>query len=142
MIKVIVKNGSGVEIRNQIFATQAIADEWITSGSLAGSFGSSYTIEQSDPSLEMAVTNAIVVASKFGQQLILDFGIRNVLAGKSETEIDNIMEHAKMSKIAVALQSGSLKYAKRQLETINTFSGLTQEDIDWMLAKINNHLGV
>ena len=142
MVRVIVKDGSGVEIRNQIFASQALADEWIAGGEAYGSFGVSYTIEQSNPSVEVAVARAIANAIAFGQHLIGEFGIRNVLANKTDAQIDNIMGHASMSKIAIALQSGSVKYAKRQLEVLTPFDGVSQDDINWLIAKINSFLGL
>jgi hypothetical protein len=40
----------------------------------------------------------------------------------------------------MALISGSLKYAKRKVEVLTPFDGVSQEDKDWMLSKLNEFL--
>lgn len=88
------------------------------------------------------VGGVISDASNFGFSLVSEFGTRNVIAGKTEAEIDAILENPDMLKIGMALMSGSLKYARRKIFMMEPFSGVSQTDKDWMIAELDKYLGV
>jgi len=99
-------------------------------------------INNHSPSYPQQYVGGIISnASAYGLQLIKDFGTRNVLAGKTEADIDSILENLDTLKICVALVSGSLKYARRKTHTIEPFVGITQSDKDWLIAQLTLFLG-
>lgn len=88
------------------------------------------------------VTNVIYSASDYGAEIIRQLGVRNLLSGKTDDQIDSFLENPEVLKIGMALISGSLKYAKRKLQNLEPSNGITQDDIDWCIAKIDAFLGV
>lgn len=90
-----------------------------------------------------AVDSAILSASEFGLKLIRDFGARNVLAGKTDEEIDAIIDdNADILKIGIGLLSGSLKYTKRKVTAMTPDGvGITTDDKTWILDQLNDYLG-
>lgn len=90
---------------------------------------------------EDQVAPIIVSAADYGFQLVRDFGTRNVVAGKTDAEIDSILEDADTLKIGMALISGSLKYARRKVSALTPFAGVTQADKDWLYQKLTDFLG-
>lgn len=87
------------------------------------------------------VSGIISSASAFGQDLLQRIGTSNILAGKTDEEIDSILEHTEAMKIAMALNTGSLKYAKRKLQALTPFDGITADEIQWLISEIDAFLG-
>lgn len=87
------------------------------------------------------VAPVILTAAEYGMQIIRDFGTRNVVAGKSDVDIDSILENQDVLKIGMALISGSLKYARRKVSALTPFAGVNQGDIDWMYDQLTAFLG-
>ena len=87
------------------------------------------------------VTPILNNAAEYGLGIIRDFGIRNMLAGKTDVQIDSILENSDVLKIGMALISGSLKYARRKVSALTPFDGVNQSDKDWMYDKLTEFLG-
>jgi len=81
------------------------------------------------------------VAGSAGRRIFDDYSKRNIELNKSDKEISNIMEHPEMAKLAIALLSGSLKYARGKVASIDTFDGFDQDDKDWLLGRLDAILG-
>lgn len=77
----------------------------------------------------------------YGLKLIINFGRRNVVSGKSENQIDEIMENPEVMKLCISLISGSYKYALRKVDQINIPS-ITDNDKEWFKSEIIKVLGV
>lgn len=77
----------------------------------------------------------------YGLKLIINFGRRNVVSEKSESQIDEIMENQDVMKLCISLISGSYKYALRKVDQINIPS-ITDDDKEWFKSEIIKVLGV
>jgi hypothetical protein len=111
----------------------------VTAQDLADGIMATYASVLATKQAEAAISAAIEKAMDYGKIMIRDYGTRNVLAGKTDEQIDaNLTE---LSGILSALTSGSLKSAKRQGEAFVATDNVSQEDIDWFLNRINEYLG-
>lgn len=89
--------------------------------------------------LETRVYTVIEEARVFARKLISEIGTRNIINGKTESQIDAIID--KSQDILLCLQSGSLKSALRRVELLTPDSDMTQDDIDFVKAKLKGYLG-
>jgi len=89
------------------------------------------------------INKIIISAADYGSKIIKDFGTRNVLAGKTEDQIDVIFDgNSDLIRIAIALLSGSLKYARRKVQAMNPDGvGITEADKTWLIDQLNLYLG-
>ena len=91
-------------------------------------------------SARMKIRAAIKDGKKFGEKLMIEFGVRNVMAGKDDADIDQAILDT--IAIFVAINSGSLKPARRLAQALTASAAVTQGDIDWFVAEIDKKLGV
>lgn len=95
------------------------------------------SIEQ-DYALTKKLEKVIENAMSFGRDLIKRYGAMNLKAGKSDEDIDAILED--LADIVIALNSGSLKAAKRKAEAFEPTAAVPQEDVDWFIEQIEKYL--
>lgn len=100
---------------------------------------SSLAVEKAKSDLDLKLTNILATNQSEGLKLIIDFGKRNMLLGKSEAQIDLIMEDIDVIKLCVALISGSYKYALRKVNLINN-PAITTADKEYFTEKITDLL--
>jgi hypothetical protein len=79
-------------------------------------------------------------ATAFGQKILLEFGIDNVLLGVTTDQIRNIA--TKMNKTFVLLQAGALYSALAEIEATVPDDVLTQARLDAVADKIRVYLGL
>jgi hypothetical protein len=89
------------------------------------------------------IDTVLAGAEDFGELLVRRFATRNMLAGKTDVQIDAIFDsNPDIFKISVGLKSGSLKYARRKLQAMTPDGqGITAADVTWMIGEITNFLG-
>ena len=91
-----------------------------------------------DPDPETYVISKIAKAKEFGDDLIKEFGARNVLQGLTTEQISLVM--MKLSGLVTALNTGSLNVAVAAIDAIEPDALLTTELIASYRAKIVSFL--
>lgn len=87
------------------------------------------------------VSAAILRAADFGNSLIVEYAVSNVLSGYTLEQVKDII--AKTSKVQVALKSGSLYVALDELSNIETDETvITAAKILLFKNKIESYLGL
>jgi hypothetical protein len=97
------------------------------------------TTAKAQSDLNTKLQNILINNQISGLNLIVDFGKRNMLLGKSEAQIDLIMEDPDVGKLCLALISGSYKYALRKIVAINN-PAITEADKQYFITKITDLL--
>lgn len=92
-----------------------------------------------DPTLlvyEKAVDDAI----EFGEDLIKEYGLKNIMRGYTATQIVTVAND--LSLITNLLRSGAIETAKSQILAFVPTAEVVQADKDEFLTKIDAYLGV
>lgn len=89
---------------------------------------------------EQFVRKRIKEAKQFGDQLIEEYGVRNVMSGKTTEQIRHIIN--KLSSMQLMLMSGSLYTALAQLDLVVPDNVVTQDDINYFRKRIKDYLGM
>ena len=88
--------------------------------------------------IEDEIANKILICRNFGIKMMARFGAGNVLAGYSEDVIDQII--VKTQKVMIAISSGSLKAAIREINKIEPDQYLTVEKLKKFRNEIEDFL--
>jgi hypothetical protein len=89
--------------------------------------------------LDNKITNILATNQSEGLKLIIEFGKRNMLLGKTEDQIDMIMEDLDVIKLCLALISGSYKYALRKASKLSN-TAITESDKQYFIDRITDLL--
>jgi hypothetical protein len=92
------------------------------------------------PDLQTIVENKILAAMSFGTSLIVEYGARNVLSGRTVAQIRQIS--VKLAEVQTLLTSGSLYCARQAIIDMVPDSLVTVDDQAEFLWKLNNYLGI
>lgn len=84
--------------------------------------------------LENELANTIRAAKKFGDDLIVEFGTRNMLEGLTTAQIGQIVQD--LGPVISALSTGSLNVAYAAMDSLQPTELLTQELIDLYKGKV------
>jgi hypothetical protein len=94
--------------------------------------------DSKNESAQRYISRIINNARAFGQQLMDDFGARNVMHGYNEATIIEISN--RLAPVQNAIQSGSLKAAKTLLMGIDCTDFMTADEKAQWIQKIDNYL--
>jgi hypothetical protein len=86
------------------------------------------------------IASRIRGAMDYGKNLMVDYGTKNVLAGKTVDQIRLIS--TKLGEIQTLLLSGSLYCAYQAISQTTPDENVTQADKDDFLAKLGAYLGI
>lgn len=105
-----------------------------------GSFVTEVPSPSSTQATEAMIRSRIRAAKQFGEQLIEEYGIRNVMSGKNTEQIRHIIN--KLAPMQLMLMSGSLYTALAQLDLVVPDTIVTQDDINYFRKRIKEYLGM
>jgi hypothetical protein len=98
-------------------------------------------IDKSDDlTAEEIVKIAVMEASDFGKELIVDFAVKNVLRNYTTSNIATVANE--LSSIFLLLQSGALYTAKEAINNFTPTALVTADDKSEFIGKINEYLGI
>lgn len=86
------------------------------------------------------LTDKVKGAITFGNSLIVDYAVQNIMAGKQTSEVKEIL--LRLTTLMSMLKSGSLYTALEELDHIQADSLITQATIDQFKGKIRSYLGM
>lgn len=89
---------------------------------------------------EALIRSRIRAARLFGETLMEDYGVRNVMSGKTTEQIRHIIN--KMAPMQLMLLSGSLYTALAQLDLVVPDTIVTQDDINYFRKRLKDYLGM
>lgn len=89
---------------------------------------------------EALVRSRIRAAKQFGDSLVEEYGVRNVMGGKTTEQIRHIIN--KLAPMQLMLMSGSLYTALAQLDLVVPDAIVTQDDINYFRKRIKDYLGM
>jgi hypothetical protein len=101
-----------------------------------GTIVNNHTSIDSVANISIAISNAI----DFGKQLIIEFGIENILLGVTTTQIKVML--VQLEKVLSLLMSGALYTAIEELEIIIPDLVLTQQRINYYNNRIRTYVGL
>jgi hypothetical protein len=96
----------------------------------------SHTTDDFQKYVEKAIMNAQV----FGNEIMVEYGAKNVIAGKSVTDVGLISE--RLAIVQQLLSSGSLHVALAELDNVTVDALISQAEIDEVKTKIQEYLGL
>lgn len=86
------------------------------------------------------LTDKVKSAIAFGNSLIVDYAVQNIIAGKQTSEVKEILD--RLSTLMAMLKSGSLYTALEELDRVHADNLITQPTIDQFKGKIRTYLGM
>lgn len=89
---------------------------------------------------EETVKNSILDAISFGNSLIVDYSVKNVMRGRTAEQIATLAGDLK--DVAFLLNTGALYTALQLVMAIAPTELLLQEDKDEFIAKLTTYLGI
>jgi hypothetical protein len=96
--------------------------------------------QQLPPDIQKIVETKIRSAMDFGSKIIVEYGARNVLSGRTVAEIRSIS--VKLAEVQTLLMSGSLYCARQAIIDMVPDALVTADDKSEFLWKLNNYLGI
>ena len=90
--------------------------------------------------LEGQLTLRVLAAMDFGKQLMVEYAVSNIMAGKTTDEIVAISD--RLARVQFLLTSGSLYGALKALNDLQTDELITEQTKQYFILKIRKYLGV
>lgn len=88
--------------------------------------------------VEERIKQSILKAMQFGQELIAEFGVQNVLTNKTTAEVAHLA--AILAPAQALLLSGALHTAKEWIQS-SAADELPQDTRDYFVSRIDSYLG-
>ena len=146
MIKVFIKNLSGVEKYSGSFKTLIEAQAWVTGKVASGVWGlpGTYAVTYDDQAAEAAVRAAIALRKKkrnFGESMVDRISAVNEAKALSIEETDAFMTHPTMALMREHLYAGNIPTFIDKLTTLDVSAFFTSEEKQAVLDECLEFMG-